>query len=384
MTLPVLQLCAALVAATSTSTAAPAAPTVELVVFAPGEAIYTLWGHAAIRVVDPAGHADVAYNFGSIDFSGAFFARMMAGEVDAFVAKAPYHAMAEVYRQERRSIRRLTLDLTPAQAREVAAELAARTADGPSHYRYHHFDDNCSTQVADTLDRALGGRLKAGAQQPVKATLRHLALGYLRRDTLLYVAVDTLLTAPVDRPITRWQTTFLPDELAKVLRAATTAAGRPLVSSEILEYRGRDADFHPQWTWPWTKIYLLFVAPLLFLALRFSRVAAIIWTAVAGLSGCVLALGWFATGYDFLHGNWNLLALPPTHLLACAVLIRTKWRERWILRRGVRVYAGAHLAALIGLAAGSIVGAIPQDVYPVLGLAFGPAVVLVSRRYRTS
>jgi hypothetical protein len=384
VTLSALSLCATLWAATSTSTAAADAPTVELVVFAPGEAIYTLWGHAAIRVVDPVTRQDLAYNFGSIDFSGAFFARMMRGEVDAFVAVAPYHAMAEVYRREERSIRRLTLDLTPEEARHVAAELAARTADGPSHYRYHHFEDNCSTQVADTLDRALGGRLSHLAQGRSQATLRRLALGYLRRDTLLYVAVDTLLTAPVDRPITVWHTTFLPEELAKVLRGATTPAGRPLVRSELLEFRGRDADLHPQWTWPWTKVYLLFVAPLLFLALRFARVATLLWTLVAGLSGCVLAVAWLGTGYDFLHGNWNLIALPPTHLLAGAVLLKTRWRERWILRRGVRVYAGLHLAALIGLTVGVITGAVPQAVGPVLGLAFGPAAVLLSRRYRTS
>lgn len=359
-----LPLCAALATATSS-----AAPTIELVTMGAGEPLYARWGHAAIRVVERAPRRDIAYNFGSIDVSGAFVARMLSGRVDAFVAAVPYHRMAPVYRAEDRDIVRRTLNLTDAEARAVAATLAAQDTGPGSTYPYHHFDDNCSTRVADILDRALGGAWRDAAQAPAKVSLRKLALDPLRPRTFLYVLTDIGLSGAVDRPVTRWDLRFHPARFAALLDDLERPDGRPWVRSSIVEHRG--APFRPEaWTWPWTKVYILFVLPLLGLGVRFRRTAGVVWTGLAGGLGLLLTLAWGLTQYDFLHANWNLLCFPPTHLIAAVALVRGPPKP------ALRVYAFAHVVALFGLAGASAAGLVTQAVGPALGLALGPAVLL--------
>lgn len=376
--LPVLlALCAG---PTQTSTPTPAG--VELVTLAPGQALYSLWGHTAVRVLERRPPRELAYNFGSIDFSGAVLARMLSGEVQASVDVSPYFRMAQAYQAERRSIIRQALRLSPAQAEALVADLRHRVGSGQQPYRYHHFDQNCSTQVADALDEAMQGSLSSQFQGPAETTIRQLALDPLRAQALLYVTVDVLLSAEVDQPISRWQTRFLPSELSKLLADAKRTDGTPLAAPQTIDYRGADAESREQWTWPWVKVYLLFVLPLLFASLRFARPTALIWTAVCGSLGLLLSVAWLGTGYSFLHHNWNLLVLPPTHLLAFMALIRARWRGRPGLRRALIAYAAVHVLIVFALFAATALDALPQAIEPVLGLALGPACMLLFRLSR--
>ncbi len=377
---PLLPLLLALSAGTPP---APAGPRVELVTIAPGDALYTLWGHAALRVIEDAPRRDLAYNFGSIDFSGAFFARLLAGEVEASVGVSPYHRMAEIYRKEGRSIVRRTLNLSPEQAKSLADDLRLRTQGSGTRYTYDHFADNCSTQVADAIDRALQGGLSNQNQGPSKSTLRKMALGPVREHSVLYVLLDSLLTAQVDGAVRQWQARFLPSEFAKLIDGAHHEDGTAIAGPPIIDFRGWDADKKTQWTWPWVKVYLLLVLPLLFFAFRFPRSSALIWTALCGLYGVALALVALGTGYGFLRNNWNLLVLPPTHLLVFFVMAKSAWLSRPAVRHGLRLYAALHMLVLAGLLGASVQGVMPQAIDPVLGLALGPAFALLIRPYRS-
>jgi len=379
-----LTLWLALAAATSTSSAAASAPTIELVTLAPGDALYSLWGHSAIRVIERDPTRDVAYNFGSIDFSGDVWARMLTGHVEAYVVSAPYHLMARVYRDEGRSIVRRPLALRPDEARGLADALAARAKGAASRYRYHHFEDNCATQVADMIDEAVGGALSAATSSVAQTTVRALALEPIRHRALLYVVVDTLLTGAVDRPMPRWDITFLPWGIEQIVDTVPHPQGGPLAAPPIVDFMGhREAD-RGQWTWPWVKVYLLFVLPLLAVFVRFPRAGAAIWCLVAGAAGVLVTLGWAATTYDFLADNWNVLVLPPTHLLALAVVLRGRWLERPRLRLLLSAYAVGHLVTLAALTAGRITGTVDQAIDPMLGLALGPALAMVLRRPRAA
>src|SRR5262245_56687724 len=171
----------ALAAQTETATTAEA-PRIDLMTMGVGGALYAIYGHAAIRVVHPDGR-DVAYNFGGVDINVPhFWVSLMRGRVQAYLDVTSYTQLLLKYSGEDRTITGRTLDLTPAQARKIVAELDAIAADpARKNYYYHHVLDNCTTRIAKLFDDQLGGVLSAQSHQPVRGTYRDRII-YPQRD----------------------------------------------------------------------------------------------------------------------------------------------------------------------------------------------------------
>lgn len=361
----------------ATDSDAAAAPAIELITIGPGTYLYSLWGHTALRVIDPRDSSDSAYNFGGVDLSEGFFLRMMRGYVRAFVFKSTFAELLAGYSGEDRTITRRALELTAAQATALADRLRLESSGERTYYAYHHFYDNCSTRVADEIDRATGGQLSRETATPAPGTYRSRVLRQVRGETMLYVALDLSYSSVVDGPMTRWQTGFLCEALGQ-LSGDLHVDGRPLVKVERPLYRSLSIDPDSRWTWPWIKIYILFVGPLCLLALARPRAGAMIFGLVAGTLGTLLVVLWIGTTYDFFHGNWNVLTLPPAHLgLALSAVRRAWWQDpRWArLRRG---YLLVHSAILIALLVASASGSLVQAIGPALGLALPPALILAA------
>lgn len=356
---------------------APTAPVIELITMSPGEELYTLWGHAALRVTDRASATDVVYNFGSVDFSDGFLLRMLRGHVEAFVAVSSWGAVVTEYGREDRTITRRQLDLSPEAARALAARLAGYVVNGRMQYRYHHLRDNCATRVADEIDLALGGRLAELGGVAPGGTFRQHALHIVERHALLYVVLDVLLAAGVDDPINLWEARFLPSIFGPWLDRVRLGE-QPVVGFQMEAYTSRSSHHLAEWTWPWVKIYLLFLVPLLLLCGWFPRAGVLVWAGTAGLLGAVALIFWVGTSYDFVAKNWNVLALPPTHLGLAVLAASRRWHDgaaRWLAHRYLLLSA----AVLAALALGSALGLITQAIDPILGLAIPPTVVLALR-----
>src|SRR5438874_80758 len=95
----------------ATSSAAAAAPRIELITLGPGGYLYSYWGHTALRVFDPRDGSDSAYNFGAVDFGEGALSRMLRGYVEAFVVRTSFAELLASYSGEDRTIRRRILAL---------------------------------------------------------------------------------------------------------------------------------------------------------------------------------------------------------------------------------------------------------------------------------
>lgn len=345
-------------------------PAIELIIFSAGPELYSFWGHAAIRVIEPSG-LDVVYNFGSVDFSGNFLLRLLRGEVEAFVSVTPTRRTLEAYRREDRSIVRRRLALDAQARRELAERLRAYVDESGGKYRYHHFVDNCSTRVALEIDRAFDGALSQAVAKVEDQTYRERALAMVRPSTVLYVFLDIVMTSVIDRPIDRWEASFLPHVLATAVDEAKVD-GRPVVEEKVLFHKGGVGNTEAPW--PWIKIYLLFVLPLAALTYWRPRPGAIVAGLVFGLLGVAIMMLWFLTTYDFVKSNVNLALFPPTHLaLFFAALKADRFRRHG---RTVRLYVWAHLLVVIALAVVDAAGLLSQAIGPALGMALPISAVL--------
>jgi hypothetical protein len=337
---------------------APAPVRIGVVTMGPGEVFWERFGHDAIVVDDPARGEPISYNFGFFDLAeDGFIGRFVKGEMQYMLVALPLAEDMRYYREVGRGATLQWLDLTPAQARGLADDLAENARPENARYRYDYYTDNCATRVRDALDRALGGALRRHAiGRSSGVTSRSESVRLASPATWMWLGFDVGLGPFADRPLSRWEQAFLPRRLADDLRELRLDDGRPLVSSEqplLPQRQAAEPADTPRTLWPWLLAGLAFAAGLLMLASRAPRaaagIAALFWLA-CGTLGLVLVLGWAFTEHRAMWANRNALLLDPL----CLLLLP----GAWVLLRG-RAPSARFRALLVIVAALAALALLP-------------------------
>jgi hypothetical protein len=367
-----LALFAALWIAVPAASQAPApdtVPRIYVMTMGPGDLVWERFGHNALWVHDPRTGADLAYNYGMFDFAQEnFFKNFIQGKMEYWVAAFDAGATMRHYASYDRTVAVQELNLTPAQATELARLLAVNELPQNRFYRYDYYRDNCSTRVRDAIDRVLGGRLKAATERVSAGatyrshTERLTAAG--TADVPIFTALMGGLGPAADRPISRWEEMFLPgalhDRLAEL--QVPDAAGRmvPLVREEMQAVRStRPAE--PSSRPNWLPGYLAAgVALGGLLALLSSRVArgraarfgfaaiAGLWLLFAGTGGWILAGLWSLTDHGIAYRNENILQLSPLALPLVLLLPVLAYGARWAARPAWLLSAAVAALSVLG------------------------------------
>jgi hypothetical protein len=335
------------------------APKVALVTFGPGRLYWERFGHNAIIVDDPAAGARITYNYGVFDFQEKHFLLNFAlGHMHFSLVADPVGADLATYVAEGRSVTVQMLNLTPAQARQLAAFLAWNAQPQNAEYRYDYFVNNCSTKVRDALNRALGGALERQlARQPGSHTYRFDAVRLISPDFWLAFGMDMGLGPSADGPLSLWQESFVPVVLSRALRDVavrdTNGDTLPLVSDEQVVLPGRlppAPAAPPELLLPCLAVGMGLTALLLWLSHgkgRFCRTSfallAVAWWLICGFSGVVLAGLWGLSDHWAAWHNENLLLFDPL----CLVLPVVWWRAPRIALRLATLIAASALISLI-------------------------------------
>ncbi len=305
------------------------APRIGVVTMAPGEIFWERFGHDAIVVDDPLKGEAIAYNFGYFDMAeDGFIGRFVRGEMEYMLVALPLEEDMRYYREVGRGATLQWLDLDPAQARQLAADLAENAKPENARYRYDYYTDNCATRVRDALDRALGGQLQR--QLDVRSSgdsYRSESVRLASPATWMWLGFDVGLGPFADRPLSHWDQGFLPRRLADDLRQAKRADGRPLVASEetlLPQRQAAEPSEQPRRLLPWLLVGLVVAGLVAMGARRAPRSVAgfafAFWL-LCGTVGLVLALGWAFTEHRALWANRNLLLFNPL----CLLLLPGAW-----------------------------------------------------------
>lgn len=295
---------------------------IALVTFGPGEELWSLFGHNAIRVQTPATltepATDLLYNFGYFDLDEAgFYWRYARGIMRYFAVPEDTSAAFDYYRRIGRSIREQKLNLAATAARQLAHDLQRLTEPDARVYDYDYFYYNCSTRVRDLLDQALGQQLQQAMKPlPAATTLRREALRMVQGDFMVYLGLQLGLGRPVDVPINQWQAAFLPDNLAQQLAEFD---GPMLRSDEVLVNGPQAAQqLQPkylQFALLGLLTVLVILLPAVLSSVFWSRIGLRLWLLCSGLGGVMLVLLWCCTQHESAWRNENLLLLLPSNLL---------------------------------------------------------------------
>ncbi len=296
--------------------------TISVLTASPGIDIYSLFGHTAIRILDPQNlpDADWVFNYGTFSFSDGFYFKFIKGRLDYKLSVEPYYHFHQMYHRAERGLISQTLDLTPEQVRSIAKYLVHNALPQNATYSYEFFRDNCATRVLTVLESALDTDLEMNCA-PDGRTFRDGLKPYLQCSPWTEFGMDFILGPEADTPMLGCASSYIPDDLSNNLKQMTLD-GKPLAfePEEIIIAPGG-------WMKCEAKCFLGLKAPeLVFLLLaiviivmRFvygdgnllTKVFVKTINLVLATLGVLLLLMWVFTDHVDTWSNWNLIWTIP-------------------------------------------------------------------------
>ena len=129
---------------------------VSIITCYPGQQVYALYGHTAIRIQN--GDRDMAYNFGMFSFNKPnFIYRFVKGETDYALGSYPFVYFMPEYIQRNSKVVEQVLNIDNNQARALYEKLEYLALPENREYRYNYVLDNCATRPRDLVEEAVGG-----------------------------------------------------------------------------------------------------------------------------------------------------------------------------------------------------------------------------------
>lgn len=285
----------------------------------PGEELYSVFGHNAIRVYEP-GEFDVVYNYGTFEFSDDFYLQFAQGKLNYKLSRSGFPDFNYEYLMTNRKVDEQVLALDSLDKQRLFDLLEENYLPENRYYLYDFFYDNCATRIRDMLEKALGDRLVWHTQFPEnEITFREMIQRYLGKMHWGDFGIDLALGMPCDKRMTARQNMFLPDEVLIEANLATLD-GHPLVleTNELL--LSQDDLKMPLGT-NWPLIISLLVALLALLDLVLYRIGKLknlfvprLILVFYGLLGVAIFLLWFATDHVTTKFNFNLIWASPLYL----------------------------------------------------------------------
>jgi len=296
---------------------------VSLITCAPGDEIYALYGHTAIRIHDKNRHTDFAFNYGLFDFRKSLFAlRFAFGKTDYELGPIRYSFFMDEYIKRHRTVWEQKINLTRLEKLSFIQEIYVNAMPENRVYRYNYFYSNCTTKARDIIRRNIQGTLFWKKEDSTPHTYRELIHQYTLVHPWAQLLDDLCLGFKADRPISAEAQEFLPfklkDHFDKAYVRNADGTERQLVSSSEMVVRGQDQPTINCFVTPDMIIVLILLLSgvLLLVELKkhnlFISFDVLIMT-LYGIAGILLFV-LFLSEHPTTSTNLNILVLNPLYL----------------------------------------------------------------------
>ena len=349
--------------------------TLSLITCSPGPQIYALFGHTAIRLVDPTKGLDIVFNYGMFNFNKPnFYLKFIQGATDYELGAYETKYFLPEYRERNSSVTEQMLNLTTAEKQQLADALFVNYQPENREYRYNFVYDNCSTRPRDKILSVIKDKVVYDyVSEP--QTFRNWVGTYTGENTWAKFGIDMLLGREADELSTRWSSMFLPEVLCREFGAVKIIAHdgttRPLVNAEKIIVSRQDSIVKTNYLQLPTTVtltVLLLGVLLIFYEKRRKKYFKIIDSVlliVSGLAGVIIFYLMFFSVHPLVHSNFNLLWCNPLNILVGLFLWNTKLRSviNYFQLANVLLFFGALLVFVLSVQA--------------LNVAFIPLIVLL-------
>ncbi len=294
---------------------------ISLLTCTPGDELYSIFGHSAIRIIDSTSLTDYTFNFGTFDFDDeGFYIKFMRGKLLYFVSIERTDDFIQSYMAMNRGVTEQVLDLSATEKIALQHKLLENAKEENKFYKYDFFLDNCTTRLRDFITHNIHPTPALPAVMPANTSYRDAIHQYLDKGHQPWseLGIDILLGCRTDKIMTAAEQEFLPDNL---MSAIDSCRNKKLVQKKSVIYQQLMNNDSATPTSPAVLFTALFIFVTLITLInnRFSSILVNIFDNIfffaVGWLGLLLILMWVATDHSMTKDNFNLLWALPTHLL---------------------------------------------------------------------
>lgn len=316
--------------------------TVSLLTIAPGDELYSTFGHSGIRIKDPMQALDIVYNYGAFDFrTKGFYLKFLRGTLPYQISMNYFDDEIYVWSYQKRLVTEQVLNLSREQKQGVYNFLLNNYLPENRQYAYKFFYDNCSSRLRDVLTKVCGDSLRLQTNVHADSSYRQWIDKYARLNHKLWAdfGMDLAIGTPSDALTGANGAMFLPDNLKDAFDKAQikrNGSWQPLV------YRKMDLNPHvlqgvikeDEPVSPNMLFWSLFVAVSLLTFVQLKRNSANfifdkIFFSVTGIAGWVIVFLWFFTNHGVTEYNLNIIWAYPL-LFPIALYLKKDTSRQWL------------------------------------------------------
>lgn len=313
---------------------------ISVLTCSPGDELYSLFGHSAIRIIDSTRRTDTIYNWGTFDFDEPnFYLKFMRGKLLYYVSPDVLYDFLAIYQYEGRSVYEQVLNLTCDEKKQIKHAVDSNMIGDNRFYRYDFTYDNCTSRIRDLVFNNIKNLHVASDIVPRGTTFRNLIHSYLDKGGQPWskLGIDILLGAKVDKQPTNYEAMFLPDYLMKALDSSTVN-NRPIVDTKKLilpqETNSEVSGVYQPLIVMSIVCLLLFAVSMLKAswAKTFTKFADSFLLYITGVLGLLIIFMWFFTDHIACANNYNLIWAVPTNTIAGFFVLRKPvWIRKYFL-----------------------------------------------------
>lgn len=300
---------------------APENTQISLLTCSPGDLIYELFGHTAIRIQDDSHKLDFVVNYGLFDFEQPHFVyRFVRGKTDYTVGVSYTRSFIQSYAERGSSITESILNLTLAEIQDLLNRLNENLQPENRIYRYNFIYNNCATKVRDIFDMSIKRKLSYPTHVD-SYSFREAIMLYTETAPWSQLGFDLCLGARADRTATQREMLFLPEVLGETYASAmlTDSIGIQPLCLQTSQIIPATQEKGTAWFSPTLCAYLLLLMVLyasFFLnkhKIWLKRMDVVLFT-INGIGGCIILFLILYSQHPFTGQNYNILWMNPLTL----------------------------------------------------------------------
>ncbi|MCP9757039.1 DUF4105 domain-containing protein [Lacihabitans sp. CCS-44] len=286
------------------------------------DAIYQIWGHTVLHLMDPVNGINECYDYGSFSFDQpGFVVKFLRGTLPYKMAKYDFQPFIDHYKyKENRSASEQILNLSNKQKEDLHQFLTNNYLPENREYKYRFFYYNCASRIRDILQQVCKDSLQFSPTLHADSTYRQWIDKYAsKKKPWMNFGMSLAIGLPSDEKTKESGAMFLPDNLSVGFDSATIVHGglkEPFVLGKIQHTLVEPPSVSSSIFSPFVVFSMLFglVAIYTFGQIKSGNKKLFfdkIFFSILGIAGWFFLGLWFLTDHGVTEKNMNVIWAFP-------------------------------------------------------------------------